>query len=49
MEYWAGPDCEVDFSRIQQWITDDQVDIEPFLREPQADPDPAGGRPACVP
>lgn len=40
MEYSSGPIGEVDFSRIQQWITDDQVgDIEPFTVNP-VDPDP---------
>jgi hypothetical protein len=49
MEYSSGPIGEVDFSRIQQWITDDQVgDIEPFTVNP-VDPDPVGGgRPAYM-
>lgn len=49
MEYSSGPIGEVDFSRIQQWITDDQVgDIEPFMVNP-VDPDPVGGgRPAYM-
>lgn len=49
MEYSSGPIGEVDFSRIQQWITDDQVgDIEPFTVNP-VDPDPVGGgRPAYI-
>lgn len=49
MEYSSGPIGEVDFSRIQQWITDDQVgDVEPFTVNP-VDPDPVGGgRPAYV-
>lgn len=49
MEYSSGPIGEVDFSRIQQWIADDQVgDIEPYTLNP-VDPDPVGGgRPAYV-
>lgn len=49
MEYSSGPIGEVDFSRIQQWVTDDQVgDIEPYTVSP-VDPDPVGGgRPAYM-
>lgn len=49
MEYSSGPIGEVDFSRIQQWITTGQVgDIEPYTINP-VDPDPVGGgRPAYV-
>lgn len=43
MEYSSGPIGEVDFSRIQQWISDDQVgDVEPYTINP-VDPDPVGG------
>lgn len=43
MEYSSGPIGEVDFSRIQQWITDGQVgDIEPYTIN-TVDPDPFGG------
>lgn len=49
MEYSSGPIGEVDFSRIQQWINDDEVgDVEPYTINP-VDPDPvSGGRPAYV-
>ena len=49
MEYSSGPIGEVDFSRIQQWMNDDDVgDIEPYTINP-VDPDPVGGgRPAYV-
>lgn len=49
MEYSSGPIGEVDFSRIQQWISDDQVgDVEPYTINP-VDPDPVGGgRPAYM-
>lgn len=49
MEYSSGPIGEVDFSRIQQWMSDDQVgDIEPYTINP-VDPDPVGGgRPAYM-
>lgn len=49
MEYSSGPIGEVDFSRIQQWISDDQVgDIEPYTINP-VEPDPVGGgRPAYM-
>lgn len=43
MEFSSGPIGEVDFSRIQQWISDDQVgDVEPYTINP-VDPDPFGG------
>lgn len=47
MEYSSGPIGEVDFSRIQQWIKDDEVgDVEPYTVS-MVDPDPVGGgRPA---
>lgn len=47
MEYSSGPIGEVDFSRVQQWLSDEQVgDVEPFTIMP-VDPDPVGGgRPA---
>lgn len=49
MEYSSGPIGEVDFARIQQWISDDQVgDVEPYTVMP-VDPDPVGGgRPAYM-
>lgn len=49
MEYSSGPIGEVDFSRIQQWMSDDQVgDVEPYTVMP-VDPDPVGGgRPAYM-
>lgn len=49
MEYSSGPIGEVDFSRIQQWIVDDEVgDVSPYTINP-VDPDPVGGgRPAYV-
>lgn len=49
MEYSSGPIGEVDFERIQAWISDDQVgDVEPYTINP-VDPDPVGGgRPAYM-
>lgn len=43
MEYSSGPIGEVDFSRIQQWIGDDELgDVSPYTINP-VDPDPVGG------
>lgn len=43
MEFSSGPIGEVDFSRIQQWITDDEVgSVEPYTINP-VDPDPSNG------
>lgn len=49
MEFSSAPLGEVDFSRIQQWISDDEVgDLEPYTINP-VDPDPVGGgRPAYM-
>lgn len=43
MEFSSGPIGEVDFTRIAQWITDDEVgNVEPYTINP-VDPDPVGG------